>query len=55
MALLKAESYKQGAIRSTLFNVAAKGLGFLNSLLIVYLFGTGAQTDIYFIIISSAL
>jgi putative peptidoglycan lipid II flippase len=54
MSLLKAESYKKGIISSTLFNIGAKGLGFINSMLIIYIFGAGVHTDIYFLVLATA-
>lgn len=54
MSLIKAESYKKGVIRSTFFNIGAKGLGFINSMLIIYIFGAGVHTDIYFLILATA-
>jgi putative peptidoglycan lipid II flippase len=53
MALLKSESYRKGAVSSTLLNVIAKGIGFINSLLIIYIFGSGFETDLYFLILST--
>src|ERR1700743_2020718 len=45
---LKAESYKRGIVISTVFNIANKGLVFLNSIIVAYFFGTQIKTDIYF-------
>lgn len=53
MSLLRPDSYKKGVIKSTLFNILAKGLGFINSLIIIYLFGSGSKTDLYFVILST--
>ncbi|MEO7445651.1 MAG: lipid II flippase MurJ [Ferruginibacter sp.] len=46
--LLRTESYKSGIYISTILNIFGKGFVFLNALLIAYLFGTNAQTDVYF-------
>lgn len=48
---LKSESYKKGIFSSTILNFVAKGLAFGNSLLIAYLFGSNADTDLYFYIL----
>lgn len=53
MLFRKQESYKKGIIASTLLNIGSKGIGFINSLLLVYLFGTNAGTDSYFLVIST--
>jgi putative peptidoglycan lipid II flippase len=45
---LKAESYKRGIVVSTFFNIANKGLVFLNSIIVAFYFGTQIKTDIYF-------
>jgi putative peptidoglycan lipid II flippase len=46
--LLRTESYKTGILISTFLNILGKGVVFLNSLLIAYLFGSNENTDIYF-------
>ena len=53
--MLKSESYKRGAVLSTVLNVVAKGIGFLNTLIIAFYFGANAGTDIYFYILAVAL
>lgn len=53
--LLRPDSYKKGVIKSTFFNILAKGLGFINSLVIIYLFGSGTKTDLYFVILSTGI
>ncbi len=53
--MIKSESYKKGVVVSTLLNVFAKGIGFLNTLIIAYYFGTNIQTDIYFFVFTVAL
>lgn len=53
--MLKTESYKKGIIQSTGLNIIAKGIGFLNSLIIAFYFGTSAGTDIYFFVIAIAM
>lgn len=55
MQFLRTESYKKGIIFSTALNILARGIGFLNSLIIAYYFGANATTDIYFAVISVAL
>ena len=53
--MLKTESYTKGIIYSTGLNIIAKGLYFLNTLIIAFYFGAGAGTDIYFFVISIAI
>jgi putative peptidoglycan lipid II flippase len=53
--LIKSESYKRGIIASTVLNVFAKGIGFLNTLIIAFYFGANTGTDIYFYILSVAV
>lgn len=53
MLFRKQESYKKGIIASTLLNIGSRGIGFINSLLLVYLFGTNAGTDSYFLVVST--
>jgi len=48
MSFLRIESYRRGIIVSTIFNLFAKGLLFVVSLLVAYFFGSGEQTDVYF-------
>lgn len=55
ISMLKTESYKKGIIFSTGLNIIAKGLYFLNTLIIAFYFGAGIGTDIYFFVISIAL
>ncbi len=50
--MIKSESYKKGVVVSTLLNVFAKGIGFLNSLIIAFYFGANTGTDIYFYILA---
>ncbi len=50
--MLKTESYKKGVVISTLLNIVAKGITFLNTLIITFFFGAQFQTDIYFYIIA---
>ena len=52
--MLKSESYKKGIVISTLLNVFAKGIGFLNTLIIAFYFGANTGTDIYFYILAVA-
>ncbi|WP_106828381.1 lipid II flippase MurJ [Parabacteroides pacaensis] len=46
--MFKTESYKKGILFSSGFNVVAKGLAFLQQLLIAYYFGAQDKTDIFF-------
>jgi putative peptidoglycan lipid II flippase len=50
MSLLKFESYKKGAITSIFFSGVAKGLAFLQSVVIAFYFGTNFHTDVYFFV-----
>ncbi|MEP7254560.1 MAG: lipid II flippase MurJ [Ferruginibacter sp.] len=50
--MLKTESYKKGIVVSTLLNIVAKGVTFLNTLIITFYFGAQFQTDVYFYIIA---
>ncbi|MFN0083239.1 MAG: lipid II flippase MurJ [Ferruginibacter sp.] len=52
--MLKSESYRKGVINSSLLNILAKGLVFLNAIIISYYFGTTNNTDIYFYIVAVA-
>lgn len=45
---LKSETYKKGAIHSSFFSVLAKGVAFVQHLLIAYYFGANTGTDLYF-------
>ena len=42
------ETYKKGAIHSSFFSVLAKGVAFMQHLLIAYYFGANTGTDLYF-------
>jgi len=53
--LIKSESYKRGIVTSTILNIFAKGIGFLNTLIIAFYFGANTGTDIYFYILSVAV
>lgn len=53
--MLRIESYKKGILFSTTLNFLAKGVGFINTLIIAHYFGTNAGTDIYFYVLSIAL
>lgn len=53
--MLKTESYKKGILYSTGLNIIAKGIQFLNTLIIAFYFGTGSGTDIYFFVIGIAV
>lgn len=48
MNFLRIESYRRGIIVSTVFNLLAKGLLFVVSLLVAFYFGSGNETDVYF-------
>lgn len=52
--MLKSESYKKGLYSSTVLNVIAKGIGFINTLLVAFYFGSNTSTDIYFYVLSVA-
>lgn len=52
--MIKSASYKKGVVVSTLLNIFAKGIGFLNTLIITFYFGVNAGTDIYFYILAVA-
>lgn len=45
---LNSETYKKGAIHSSFFSVLAKGVAFVQHLLIAYYFGANTGTDLYF-------
>ena len=45
---LNSETYKKGAIHSSFFSVLAKGVAFMQHLLIAYYFGANTGTDLYF-------
>lgn len=46
--LSKKESYRRGVLLSTLVNFLVRTTGFLVSLAMAYIFGTGTDTDLYF-------
>lgn len=48
--LIKSESYKKGMWLSVLFNILAKAILFLLTVLIAKFFGTNIRTDIYFFV-----
>ena len=52
--MLKSESYKKGLYFSTVLNVIAKGIAFINTLLVAFYFGSNTSTDIYFYVLSVA-
>jgi len=45
---IRKETYRQGIILSTIFNIVCKGLVFFNIVLIAFFFGTSRDVDIYF-------
>ena len=53
--MIKSESYKKGVVVSTGLNVFAKGIGFFNTLIIAFYFGSNIQTDIYFFVFTVAI
>ena len=53
--MLKVESYKQGIVFSTVFNIFNKAIVFANGLLIAYFFGVQSGTDLVFYINNSVL
>jgi peptidoglycan biosynthesis protein MviN/MurJ (putative lipid II flippase) len=48
MALLKSESIKKGVSYSILISLLAKGLTFIAQMAILYYYGAGVATDVYF-------
>lgn len=52
---LNSETYKKGAIHSSFFSVLAKGVAFVQHLLIAYYFGANTGTDIYFYLFNLVL
>jgi len=48
--LIKTESYKRGILLSVLFNILAKGILFLLTILVAGFFGSNIKTDIYFFV-----
>lgn len=52
---LKSETYKKGAIHSSFFSVLAKGVAFVQHLLIAYYFGANTGTDFYFYLFNLVL
>ena len=48
IAWLRSESYRSGIINSSIFNFIAKGLAFAVSIVLAYLYGTRAKTDVFF-------
>lgn len=52
--MLKSESYKKGLYFSTGLNIVAKGIAFVNTLLVAFYFGSNTSTDIYFYVLSVA-
>jgi peptidoglycan biosynthesis protein MviN/MurJ (putative lipid II flippase) len=55
MKFLKIESYQKGIAISSFFNIIAKIILFVNSIIIAYYFGTQSSTDIYFFTMSSVI
>ncbi len=53
MFFKKQESYKQGVVASTTLNIFSKAIVFVNSVLLLYLFGANFGTDTYFLITST--
>src|SRR5574337_1257270 len=48
MRFLRSESYKKGILSSIALNVIAKGLAFVNSMVVAFYFGAQSKTDVYF-------
>jgi len=48
LSFIKIESFRHGIVFSSLFNFVAKGLVFLQGLVIAYYFGAQSNTDVYF-------
>jgi peptidoglycan biosynthesis protein MviN/MurJ (putative lipid II flippase) len=51
--LFHKNSYKQGVLISVGYTFIAKAIGFLNSAVVAYYFGTKVQTDIFFYMLST--
>lgn len=51
--LKKTESYNRGMVLSVLFNIIAKAILFLLTVLIAFFFGSDIRTDIYFFVYST--
>lgn len=49
--IIKKKSYERGIIVSTVLNILAKLIVFLNTIVITYYFGTQIETDIYYYVI----
>lgn len=52
-SLLRVQTYRQGALYSTILNVISRGLGFVVNLVIAYHFGTGEAVGVYFYCVSA--
>jgi putative peptidoglycan lipid II flippase len=50
--MFKTESYRKGIIYSVFFNFIARGIAFLNALVVAFYFGNNSTTDLYFYILS---
>lgn len=50
---LRFQSYRQGALHSTILNMISRGLGFVVNLVIAYHFGTGEEVGVYFYCLSA--
>jgi peptidoglycan biosynthesis protein MviN/MurJ (putative lipid II flippase) len=53
--VFKSESYKKGIVLSTLFNITAKLLGFVTTMIIAYYFGTTDNTGLWFTLLAAIL
>lgn len=53
--LIKTESYKRGMLLSVLFNIIAKSVLFLLTILVAKFFGSDIKTDIYFFVYGSMI
>jgi len=52
---LSPETYRKGIYSSSIWNIIAKAAVFLNTILIVFYFGSDVHTDVYYYIISFSL
>ncbi len=55
MKLFNVETFQSGLVKSVLFNIFSKSLGFLTTLFIAYYFGSGKDSDIYFFVLTTSI
>lgn len=51
---LKSESYKRGAVSSSLLSISSKGLAFIMQMLVSFYYGANVGTDIFFYLYNTA-